>query len=143
MKDDRVKLLRNRLLATGDLAGTASMLSAIFDDDLEKAVMHLQQRYGLEPDGIVGNNTLAAMNVPVEMRIDQIRLDNPNDNFSKGHSACCEKRPGRPFRNAISVSLTAMAKSSIQNLSTGQNTPEKIFHISFGKIPGRIMHSGR
>jgi murein L,D-transpeptidase YcbB/YkuD len=75
VKDDRVTLLRNRLLATGDLAGTASMLSAIFDDDLKKAVMHFQLRYGLESDGIVGKNTLAAMNVPVEMRIDQIRVN--------------------------------------------------------------------
>jgi len=31
MEDDRVKLVRNRLLATGDLAGTASMTSAIFN----------------------------------------------------------------------------------------------------------------
>jgi len=75
MKDDRVKLLRNRLLATGDLAGTASMISAIFDDDLEKAVRHFQKRYGLEPDGIAGKNTLEAMNIPVEMRIDQIRVN--------------------------------------------------------------------
>ncbi|MEE4265087.1 MAG: peptidoglycan-binding protein, partial [Desulfobacteraceae bacterium] len=48
IKDDRVKLLRNRLLATGDLVGPTSMISAIFDDDLEKAVKHFQQRYGLE-----------------------------------------------------------------------------------------------
>ena len=75
VKDDRLTLLRNRLLATGDLVGPTSMISAIFDDDLEKAVKHFQQRYGLEPDGIAGKNTLAAMNVPVEKRIDQIRVN--------------------------------------------------------------------
>jgi len=75
MEDDRVKLVRNRLLATGDLSGTASMTSAIFDDDLEQAVRHFQQRYGLEPDGVAGKNTLGAMNVPVELRIDQIRVN--------------------------------------------------------------------
>jgi murein L,D-transpeptidase YcbB/YkuD len=75
MEDDRVKQVRNRLLVTGDLAGTASMTSTIFDDDLEQAVRHFQQKYGLEPDGVAGKNTLETMNVPVEMRIDQIRVN--------------------------------------------------------------------
>jgi len=75
MENDRVKLVRKRLLTTGDLAGTASIESAIFDDELEQAVRHFQQRYGLEPDGVAGKNTLEAMNVPVEMRIDQIRVN--------------------------------------------------------------------
>ena len=75
MEDDRVKLVRKRLLATGDLADTASMAPAIFDDELEQAVRHFQQRYGLEPDGVAGKNTLEAMNVPVEMRIEQIRVN--------------------------------------------------------------------
>jgi murein L,D-transpeptidase YcbB/YkuD len=75
MEDDRVKLVRKRLLATGDLAAEASPTSKIFDDDLEQAVWHFQQRYGLEPDGIAGKNTLEAMNVPVEKRIDQIRVN--------------------------------------------------------------------
>ena len=75
MADDRIKLTRKRLLTTGDLAGTASIESAIFDDELEQAVRNFQQRYGLEPDGVAGKNTLEAMNVPVEMRIDQIRVN--------------------------------------------------------------------
>jgi murein L,D-transpeptidase YcbB/YkuD len=75
MEDDRLKLVRKRLLTTGDLAGTASIESAIFDDELEQAVRHFQQRYGLEPDGVAGKNTLEAMNVSVEMRIDQIRVN--------------------------------------------------------------------
>jgi murein L,D-transpeptidase YcbB/YkuD len=75
MQDDRVKLVRKRLLATGDIADTASMTSAIFDDELDQAVRHFQQRYGLESDGVVGKNTLEVMNVSVEMRIDQIRIN--------------------------------------------------------------------
>ena len=75
MEDDRVKLMRKRLLATGVLTSTASMTSATFDDDLEQAVRRFQQRYGLEPDGVAGKHTLEAMNVPVEMRIDQIRVN--------------------------------------------------------------------
>lgn len=46
-----------------------------FDSDLKAAVRRFQQRHLLEPDGIVGRQTLAALNVPVERRIDQIRLN--------------------------------------------------------------------
>ena len=44
-----------------------------FDEDLEKAVKTFQQRHSLDADGIVGKQTIASMNVPVEQRIDQLR----------------------------------------------------------------------
>ena len=37
--------------------------------------MHFQERHGLTADGVVGPATLRAMNVPVEARIDQIRIN--------------------------------------------------------------------
>ena len=46
-----------------------------FDDKLENAVKHFQQNHGLTTDGIAGPGTLAAMNVPVRARIDQIRAN--------------------------------------------------------------------
>ncbi|WP_245904600.1 L,D-transpeptidase family protein [Billgrantia lactosivorans] len=46
-----------------------------YDASLEDAVKRFQRRHLLEPDGIVGRQTLAALNVPVERRIDQIRLN--------------------------------------------------------------------
>jgi murein L,D-transpeptidase YcbB/YkuD len=53
----------------------ASMTSESFDVDVEGAVKAFQRRHGLTDDGIVGRNTVAAMNVPVQGRIDQIKVN--------------------------------------------------------------------
>ena len=74
MENPRVNMVRKRLAVTGDLA-PENMDSAVFDTALEKAVKRFQQRHNLTPDGAVGKQTLAAMNVTVETRIDQIVLN--------------------------------------------------------------------
>lgn len=74
---ERIALLRKRLAITGDLpAGvTAPGAPELFDATLQSAVERFQARHGIETDGIVGAGTLAAMNVPVQERIDQIRVN--------------------------------------------------------------------
>ena len=72
---DAVVALRKRLTVTGDLPGEASTASADFDEELERAVMHFQERHGLAADGVVGKASLEALNVPVESRIDQLRVN--------------------------------------------------------------------
>jgi murein L,D-transpeptidase YcbB/YkuD len=42
---------------------------------LEAAVKQFQQQHALTPDGVLGPATLAAMNVPVQARIDQIKTN--------------------------------------------------------------------
>ena len=74
MKDNRILLLRKRLKITGDLESDTSD-SESFDDQLEQAVIRFQNRHYLTADGTVGQQTLAALNVPVEDRIDQIRIN--------------------------------------------------------------------
>jgi murein L,D-transpeptidase YcbB/YkuD len=74
MTDPRVVTLRQRLAASGDLSG-GDADSAQFDAPLEAAVRRFQLRHGLTVDGIAGKATLAAMNVPVEQRIEQIRAN--------------------------------------------------------------------
>ena len=74
MSDARVSELRKRLAASGDLA-SADLTSSLFDDDVETAVRKFQQLHGMEADGLVGKATLAAMNVPLQARIDQIRVN--------------------------------------------------------------------
>jgi murein L,D-transpeptidase YcbB/YkuD len=66
--------MRARLTLSGDLS-TAATIPDVFDKALEQAVKTFQKRHMLTEDGIVGKNTLAAMNVPVEKRIDQIRVN--------------------------------------------------------------------
>jgi murein L,D-transpeptidase YcbB/YkuD len=74
--DPRVAALRQRLRVTADLPADAPepVVPGMFDAPLYVAVMAFQQRHGLDPDGVVGPGTLAALNVPVEQRIDQLRL---------------------------------------------------------------------
>ena len=72
--DSRIPLLRRRLFATGDLA-TAETGDLLFDGRLEAAVRRAQRRHGLRADGVVGPRTLAALNVPVQYRVEQLRVN--------------------------------------------------------------------
>jgi murein L,D-transpeptidase YcbB/YkuD len=63
-------LLRQRLIAEGDLA--ADKLTGAYDDALAEGVKHFQTRHGLVNTGNVGPRTLAALNVPVQKRIQQL-----------------------------------------------------------------------
>ncbi|MBW2644025.1 MAG: L,D-transpeptidase family protein [Deltaproteobacteria bacterium] len=71
----RISTLRSRLIISGDLADSTNSDQTYFDDVLEEGVRRFQARHGLEVDGVVGSKTLAALNVPVEDRIRQIRLN--------------------------------------------------------------------
>jgi len=75
MSDGRIPALRARLAASGDLASTQGPADGGFDPALEQAVRRFQRRHRLDADGVVGRQTLAAMNVPVGRRIDQIRVN--------------------------------------------------------------------
>jgi len=70
----RVASIRQRLSATGDLPAGADTMSQEFDDDLKLAVKIFQARHSLDDDGIVGKQTIEAMNVAVEDRIQQLRI---------------------------------------------------------------------
>lgn len=74
ISDEGVRLLRKRLSITGDLVGEL-VDSSFFDEQLEQAVKRFQIRHRLTADGIVGKNSLEALNVTVEARIDQIRVN--------------------------------------------------------------------
>ncbi len=75
MYDQRVQSLRHRLWLSSDIKAQDVIDAFEFDEELETAVRRFQARHGLETDGIVGRHTLAALNVPVEERIQQIRLN--------------------------------------------------------------------
>lgn len=71
----RVAQLRLRLLGEGDLTAAPVVAPDVFDGELEQAVKGFQRRHRLDADGVVGKQTVAAMNVTVQQRIDQIRVN--------------------------------------------------------------------
>jgi L,D-transpeptidase YcbB len=75
MHDERVSILRRRLIATGDLTPRSSQSVQSFDHMLAEAVKAFQRRHGLTADGTVGPGTLAVLNVPVEDRVQQLRVN--------------------------------------------------------------------
>jgi len=73
--EKRIAALRSRLLISGDLADSTSGDGVYFDEALESGVKKFQARNGLKTDGVVGSNTLSALNISVEDRIGQIKLN--------------------------------------------------------------------
>ena len=70
----RVAALRRRLVVTGDLPARVPDSGGEFDAAVAVGVRSFQERHALDADGAVGPATLAAMNVPIERRIEQLRL---------------------------------------------------------------------
>ncbi|MCY1647523.1 L,D-transpeptidase family protein [Caulobacter sp. SL161] len=66
----RVVALEARLAAEDPTVAVDA--APVFDAALTQAVQRAQKRFGLNPNGIVDRATLAALNIPVERRIDQI-----------------------------------------------------------------------
>ncbi|XOV92950.1 MAG: murein L,D-transpeptidase [Bacteroidota bacterium] len=74
-EDNRVVAIRKRLRSTGDLKSEMDEESKIYDEDVQNAIKRFQKRHGLEIDGNVGKLTLESLNVPVEDRIKDIRVN--------------------------------------------------------------------
>jgi murein L,D-transpeptidase YcbB/YkuD len=75
--DDHVEIvnLKRRLTMTGDLDHYSWENESLFDADLEHAVIRFQKRHGIDADGIVGPETMLAMNVSAEKRLRQIEVN--------------------------------------------------------------------
>ena len=71
----QVAILRQRLIAEGDLELGPEINALFFDEAVKFAVEHFQIRHGLKMDGRVGPNTRAAMNVTASERIKQIQFN--------------------------------------------------------------------
>ncbi|TCR61082.1 L,D-transpeptidase family protein [Bosea sp. BK604] len=82
-----VAILKQRLMQSGDLS-PASLPGEVYDEALVAAVKRFQARHGLSELGTVGRLTLKAMNVPVEVRLNQLtatleRLKGNGFNFAE------------------------------------------------------------
>ncbi|WP_404377014.1 murein L,D-transpeptidase [Vreelandella aquamarina] len=86
---DDVQTLRQRLTLWGEqglltadssaypMIGVESSSSdrRAFDGEVERAVKRFQRRHQLQEDGVVGERTRLALNMPVTARIDQLRVN--------------------------------------------------------------------
>lgn len=75
-EDPRLATLVRRLLVSGDISDADMPVSTSeYNETLQNAVRRFQSRHGLEPDALVGRATLRALNVTIQQRIDQIRVN--------------------------------------------------------------------
>lgn len=75
--DERLPALRARLKVTGELPADAPVPEdpTLFDDATIEALKTFQGRHGLEPDGVLGKQTLLALNISAEQRVAQIAMN--------------------------------------------------------------------
>lgn len=69
-----VALLRQRLMVSGDMPNSIPVTN-VFDSFVEAGVKRFQSRHGIITDGVVGRITINALNVPAEVRVAQLRLN--------------------------------------------------------------------
>jgi L,D-transpeptidase YcbB len=74
MRSPSVVALRQRLILSGDLDPTAGS-SDTYDSFVEAAVRRFQARHGLTPTGALNSSSIAAMNVPAQVRLQQLELN--------------------------------------------------------------------
>jgi L,D-transpeptidase YcbB len=70
VRHPNVMALRQRLVASGDLRQIQP--SDAFDSYVQTAVKRFQERHGLPGDGVVGEKTFQALNVPAHHRLNQL-----------------------------------------------------------------------
>jgi murein L,D-transpeptidase YcbB/YkuD len=86
MRHPSVTALRARLAADGDLGGNFGN-SDVFDSFVEAAVRRFQARHGVSVDGVVREPTLRALNVPVDVRLAQLKANVPRLRAVAAHLA--------------------------------------------------------
>ena len=75
MDDPRVAQLASRLVAQGYLPVRPEDAGERYDEALLAAVQAFQSEHGLQDDGLVGSDTLVALNTSPTARLDQLRVN--------------------------------------------------------------------
>ena len=74
-RDRRMPMLRKRLTVLSESKVTGEDTSTVYNREMVDAVRRFQKLNNIDADGVVGAATLHVMNIPVERRIEQIRLN--------------------------------------------------------------------
>jgi murein L,D-transpeptidase YcbB/YkuD len=69
-----VSVLRQRLASSGEYRGDVNA-GETFDGELEDAVKRFQATSGLTPTGVVDERTAAALNIPADARLKQLKVN--------------------------------------------------------------------
>lgn len=104
-RDPAVAVLRQRLAISGDLP-PASGMSDSFDSYVDAAVKRFQARHGIQPDGVVGENTLAALNIPAQLRLTQL-----STNLTRLKMLTAKPLPAR----FVMVNIPAASVEAVEN----------------------------
>lgn len=77
--DDIIPLIRQRIAQAYTIDSIAefqltSDVSRQYDDELVAAIKAFQTQHGLNADGIIGKNTIRALNIPLAWKIRQLRI---------------------------------------------------------------------
>ena len=106
--------LHARLVLLGDLPpDSAPAPDNIYTPELADAVRHFQLRHGLEEDGVLGKETMAALDVPLDQRVRQLELTLERLRWLPAFG------PGR----LIAVNLPAYRLWALQLGGDGQEAP--------------------
>jgi murein L,D-transpeptidase YcbB/YkuD len=73
-QDTRIPLIRKRLQIEGFLLSVITD-TPVYDKTLVQAISQFQLRHGLTDDGVIGKDTIAAMNISVEEKVKKIILN--------------------------------------------------------------------
>jgi murein L,D-transpeptidase YcbB/YkuD len=75
-EDERLRAVARRLLASGDLPPKPNRtVPQTYNAELEAAVKRFQSRHGMRASGLVDKSTIAVMNVPADVRLAQLRIN--------------------------------------------------------------------
>lgn len=133
--DERVMALRERLGENyPELLLSAD--PARFGPELTTAVTAFQARHGLAADGVVGPDTLAALNVPLQARIAQVRL-----NMERWRWLPRDLEPSRILVNLAAFELTLVQPGQPpRRMRTINGRPDRSSPVLQDRITGLVLN---
>lgn len=75
MSYPEIKNIKKRLSVTGELTNSNEYVTDTFDIKLKKAIITFQRNHSLKPTGIIDKKTLYELNVGIDYRIHQIKVN--------------------------------------------------------------------
>ncbi|MCC5970510.1 MAG: L,D-transpeptidase family protein [Pararhodobacter sp.] len=126
--------LRNRLIVMGYMPRRAT---ASYDGMMQRAVQQFQIAHGIEPDGIAGNATIAAINVDPEDRLQSIVVAMERErwlNIDRGDRHIWVNLTDFHSRIVDFDQVTFETRSVVGAQSADMQTPEFSDHMSYLEI---------